>query len=322
MKEMETPFEAALYRANRLKTGFAVDLCCGTGNDSLALAKTCKKVMGFDISPKAIYSAKKKAERKKIKNAEFYCQDCFSVDLKKLKPNLVFADPARRRNGERSKGLSDTEPSTLNLIAFIKDSGVKDFCIEASSNLPLKAFPQECEKELISINNAPNCTSLYFGGLKQANYSVVVLPEKKSLKAEKIIPLTQNDFSKKPLRYLFELDKGIIRAGMQGNLIQEIKKQFPKIHAFKESLFTSDNKALSPFFTNTFRLVGEAKSLESIKDLLVMSKAGKVVVRGKFKDQKEQLVLKQKLSAGLKGNRKIHVFYLEDKALVLRNTLL
>ncbi|MEM4326810.1 MAG: hypothetical protein QXZ13_01415, partial [Candidatus Diapherotrites archaeon] len=168
-----------------------------------------------------------------------------------------------------------------------------------------------------SINNKPNCVSLYFGNLKKSNYAVVVLPQQKTLRANEIKSL--KDFVEKPLRYVFELDKGIIRAKMQGNLLQEIRKKFPKVFAFKENLFTSNNKAISPFFANTFRLIGTTKKDQELYKLLEISKAGKVVIRGKFKDQAEQLQLKQNLSKNLKGKRKIHVFYLEEETLVLRN---
>lgn len=49
------------YLANYLKSEFtAVDATCGNGNDTLFLAKRCKKVIGFDIQSQAIENTKKR----------------------------------------------------------------------------------------------------------------------------------------------------------------------------------------------------------------------------------------------------------------------
>ena len=58
-----------------------LDVGCGTGKYSLALAGHCQKIIGIDFSPAMIASARKKAAEKKLKNVEFYCLDWHEVNL-------------------------------------------------------------------------------------------------------------------------------------------------------------------------------------------------------------------------------------------------
>src|SRR3989344_6642861 len=148
--EQATPMEVTVYRVTRisksilkarsnaliLKTGdgrpeqsnfeIAVDLCCGIGMDAIALAKEFEKVYAFDTGGKAIECARKNAEAFGTKNIEFECKDCFEVNLRAMKPDIVFADPSRRINGMRVKALDETIPSTIKLIEFIKAQGIRD----------------------------------------------------------------------------------------------------------------------------------------------------------------------------------------------------
>lgn len=58
-----------------------LDVGCGTGSYSLALAERCREVVGVDLSPNMIRIAKERAAAKKIMNAGFRCLDWHEVDL-------------------------------------------------------------------------------------------------------------------------------------------------------------------------------------------------------------------------------------------------
>lgn len=59
-----------------------LDVGCGAGQYSIALAKKCKKVIGIDISPVMIRIAKEKANVLGIDNIEFICLDFEELDTK------------------------------------------------------------------------------------------------------------------------------------------------------------------------------------------------------------------------------------------------
>ncbi len=61
-------------------TGSVLDVGCGTGENSLFLAKRGHHVTGVDIIPKAIELAEKKKTERGVKNAEFRAMSAFKLD--------------------------------------------------------------------------------------------------------------------------------------------------------------------------------------------------------------------------------------------------
>jgi len=72
-----------------------LDIGCGTGKYSIAIAKRCRSVTGIDFSPKMIEIAKAKADSLKLDNVSYFCEDWHDFDLKKAgwenRFDLVFA---------------------------------------------------------------------------------------------------------------------------------------------------------------------------------------------------------------------------------------
>jgi SAM-dependent methyltransferases related to tRNA (uracil-5-)-methyltransferase len=62
----------------------SLDVGCGAGNYSLALAPKLKAVIGVDLSPAMIEAAQKKAKEHDIKNAEFICADWSLLDIEAI----------------------------------------------------------------------------------------------------------------------------------------------------------------------------------------------------------------------------------------------
>ena len=91
-----------------------LDLYCGIGTISLALAKGAKSVIGAEIVPQAIGDAKENARRNGIENAEFFCGDAGAVAQKLAedgaRPQVITVDPPR-------KGLGPEVPAILASMA-------------------------------------------------------------------------------------------------------------------------------------------------------------------------------------------------------------
>ena len=87
-----------------------LDLYCGIGTISLALAQKAKKVIGAEIVPQAIEDAKENAQRNGLTNAEFFCGDAGAVAEKLaqdgVRPQVICVDPPR-------KGLGPEVPAIL-----------------------------------------------------------------------------------------------------------------------------------------------------------------------------------------------------------------
>ncbi len=327
--EQATPEAVARYRAGRaalaiagtrgsggLSGKVAVDLCCGIGMDAVALAEKFGKVYAIDNDAQAIECAKKNAQAYGAGNIEFICADCMEFDLKKLSPDFVFADPSRRDGSRRVKKLGETHPNTLALIEFIKKSGIRNFCIEVSHELAPLELPDGCGREFISLGHEPNCTTLFFGGAARADYSVVCLPGENRLEAQ--IPGQECPRAGPILRYLFELDEGVVRFGMQKQLHDSLGKNRGRAFLFDEKFFGAGQNFASPFFKNSFKVLASLDGKGGLAEKLARLKAGKVVLRGKF-SQEGQLRLKRELESGLAGSRKLHVFFFEGRALICAN---
>ena len=81
-----------------------LDLYCGAGTITLAMARHAGRVIGAEIVPEAIENARGNARVNGIKNAEFFCGDAGAVAKRlaalELRPDVVVVDPPR-------KGLED-----------------------------------------------------------------------------------------------------------------------------------------------------------------------------------------------------------------------
>ena len=103
-------YSHAIQQAQLDDTTVALDLYCGIGTITLALAKACKRVIGAEIVPQAIEDAKENARRNGIKNAEFFCGDAGQTAEHLAKegfaPDVIVCDPPR-------KGMDETAISAI-----------------------------------------------------------------------------------------------------------------------------------------------------------------------------------------------------------------
>ncbi len=109
--QAEQLYRCALEYAELDETKTALDLYCGAGTITLALACSCKSVIGAEIVPQAIENAKQNAVLNRITNAEFFCGDAgktaHMLAERGLTPDVVCVDPPR-------KGLDD---NTIHAVA-------------------------------------------------------------------------------------------------------------------------------------------------------------------------------------------------------------
>ncbi|MBQ2830189.1 MAG: 23S rRNA (uracil(1939)-C(5))-methyltransferase RlmD [Oscillospiraceae bacterium] len=89
----------------------AVDLYCGAGTITLALAAHAKHIIGVEIVGEAVRDARENAQRNGVENAEFCCGDASDIAARlaaqKLRPDVITVDPPR-------KGLT---PEVIDAIA-------------------------------------------------------------------------------------------------------------------------------------------------------------------------------------------------------------
>ena len=113
--QVNTPAAEQLYgvarRFARLQPGDTLlDLYCGMGTIGLSMAGDCKELIGVEIIPEAVDSAKRNAATMGADNARFFCADAGKAAAKLaqegLRPDVICLDPPR-------KGCDET---TLNAV--------------------------------------------------------------------------------------------------------------------------------------------------------------------------------------------------------------
>lgn len=93
-----------------------LDLYCGTGFFSIALARDAKRTIGVELNADAIRDAKINNDLNQT-TAEFYDSATENYDWRELKPDVVIVDPPR--SGMHDKALSDLIAAKPAKIVYI-----------------------------------------------------------------------------------------------------------------------------------------------------------------------------------------------------------
>ena len=132
-------YEAAISQAEITKNDTVLDLYCGVGTITLAMAGAAGKVIGVEVIPQAVEDARDNAKRNGIENAEFFCGDAgaaaLALEKNGVKPVVVVVDPPRKglnadtiealhRMAPRRIVYVSCDPATLARdVALLKDRG-------------------------------------------------------------------------------------------------------------------------------------------------------------------------------------------------------
>ncbi len=134
-------YEAAIAQAEITKNDTVLDLYCGVGTITLAMASAAGKVIGVEVIPQAVADAKDNAKRNGIENAEFFCGDAgeaaLALEAKGIKADVVVVDPPRKGlNADTIEALHrfaprrivyvSCDPATLARdVALLKERGYR-----------------------------------------------------------------------------------------------------------------------------------------------------------------------------------------------------
>ena len=134
-------YEAAISQAQITKADTVLDLYCGVGTITLAMASAAGRVYGVEVIPQAVEDAKDNAKRNGIENAEFFCGDAgaAALELEKqgIKADVVVVDPPRKGlNADTIEALHrfsprrivyvSCDPATLARdVALLKERGYR-----------------------------------------------------------------------------------------------------------------------------------------------------------------------------------------------------
>ena len=115
-------YESAIAQAEISKNDLVLDLYCGVGTITLAMAKAAGKVIGVEVIPQAVQDAKENAARNGVENAEFLCADAgkaaLELSCRGIHPDVVVVDPPRKGlNADTIEALGKMSPRRIVYIS-------------------------------------------------------------------------------------------------------------------------------------------------------------------------------------------------------------
>lgn len=115
-------YEAAIAQAEITNNDLVLDLYCGVGTITLAMAKAAGKVIGVEVVEQAVEDARENARRNGIENAEFFCGDAgkaaLELESRDIRPDVVVVDPPRKGlSGDAIEALARMAPRRIVYVS-------------------------------------------------------------------------------------------------------------------------------------------------------------------------------------------------------------
>ena len=115
-------YDAAIAQAEITKEDLVLDLYCGVGTITLAMAKAAGKVIGVEVVEQAVEDARENAKRNGSENAEFFCGDAgkaaLELEQQGIKPDVIVVDPPRKGlNADTIEALSKMSPRRIVYVS-------------------------------------------------------------------------------------------------------------------------------------------------------------------------------------------------------------
>ncbi len=145
-------YAAAIDQAGITKADTVLDLYCGVGTITLAMASAAGRVIGVEVVEQAVADARENARRNGIKNAEFFCGDAgqaaLELERQGVRADVAVVDPPRKGlNADTIEALArmaprrivyvSCDPATLARdVALLKDRGYALASAQAADLFP------------------------------------------------------------------------------------------------------------------------------------------------------------------------------------------
>ncbi len=298
----------ARYRAERFAafSSFA-DLGCGLGGDALALAAH-GTLAAVDTDPLRLALARENLAAYGVRDrATFICDDVMRMQLPRV--DAFFFDPARRAEGRRKFSIRDYTPPLSIVHEWLPHTPALAVKISPGVDLeeldggrwtvdgdssPVPRLPSH-EKEFISVNGELKECVLWFGPFKTAARRATLLPRRHSLMLNAPFSMHKGQgATSSPLRYLYEPDPAILRAGLVTTLAAQLGAQ-----QMDEDIAYLTSEALTPTpFARAF-IIEEAFpfQLKRLRERLRALRVGEVTVKKRGSPlEPEALIHQLKLS--------------------------
>jgi len=308
-----TPPEVAMYRAKRLRYETIADVSCGVGIQAIYFAMESERVIAVEKDPVRLKLAQFNAEVFGLDNIEFINGDATSKEVaESVKADVVFSDPSRKPE-ELVRYLDTLNPSPIKIYE-IYSRMTSRIAFELPPQISKENIILDGEKEYTSLDFRLNRLALYMGELKSCDTSAVSIPsEEKVTDRDKRVEIRKGG---RPLLYLYEVDPTLHKAELLENLMGKLEFDGHALMVSRRRTLLTSDEVYESAFLRRYNILATCKfDVQSIKSTLRKLDVGKVTLRMDI-DPGEYWSLRNEIEKDLAGERKIHLFRMEDKALI------
>ncbi len=137
-------YQAAIDQAAITKEDLVLDLYCGVGTITLAMAASAGKVIGVEVVEQAVEDARDNAKRNGIENAEFFCGDAGQAALRLeqqgVRPDVITVDPPRKGlNADTIEAITRMAPKRLVYVSCDPATLARDVALLKQRGFTLKS---------------------------------------------------------------------------------------------------------------------------------------------------------------------------------------
>ena len=137
-------YQAAIDQAAITKEDLVLDLYCGVGTITLAMAASAGKVIGVEVVEQAVEDARDNAKRNGIENAEFFCGDAGQAALRLeqqgIRPDVITVDPPRKGlNADTIEAITRMAPKRLVYVSCDPATLARDVALLKQRGFTLKS---------------------------------------------------------------------------------------------------------------------------------------------------------------------------------------
>ena len=276
------------YRAQSMMAQSVLDLCCGIGGDSLALAAAAKNVLGVDIDAVRIAIARHNAEVTGL-HAQFAV-----ADVRKSIPSGfdgIFFDPARRdEQGRRIHHVERYVPP----LSLVQSWSAREIVVKLSPAVDLRQLaPYNGALEFISAKGQLAEAVLW---LKRPTAppgaTLLTDDDAHHLHHREIAPVEITA----PRSWLFEPDPSVMRAGLVRQLAHDLQATMLDASI---AYLTAEQRRDTPWGRYWRVLDWMPFQLKRLRHFLMARDIGRVTVKKRgFPMSPEELIARLRLKGG------------------------
>ncbi|NCC07996.1 MAG: 23S rRNA (uracil(1939)-C(5))-methyltransferase RlmD [Clostridia bacterium] len=139
-----------------------LDLYCGAGTIGLSMAANCKKLIGVEIIPEAIESARRNASKMGVTHSDFICSDAGTAAKQLaesgLSPDVIILDPPRKGCDEQTiTAVVQMHPARIVMVTCNPTTAARDLAALQSNGYtidaitPVDMFPRTKHVETVVL---------------------------------------------------------------------------------------------------------------------------------------------------------------------------